>query len=231
MAKGRFYGVGVGPGDPELITLKAVRVLKSCPVIAVPLNSMGKTLALEIARGAVDIPEEKLLPLSFPMDKDISKRAANYRAAADEIEKRLDAGLSTALITLGDVTIYSTAFYVGSIIREDGYDCELISGIPSFVAIAARLGVSLSETEGPLHVVPGHSMDMDEALSLSGTKVIMKSGSRLGEIKEALQRHGLLESAVLASDCGLPTEYLCTDLASAPDKLGYYTTLIVKDKE
>ena len=119
MAKGIFYGVGVGPGDPELITLKAVRCIEQCPVIAAPETKGEKTLALDIARGAVDLAGKTILPLHFLMTRDPGALERSHRAQAERIMEQLDAGRDVAMLNLGDVSIYSTFSYLLAIISGD----------------------------------------------------------------------------------------------------------------
>lgn len=109
---GTFYALSVGPGDPELMTVKACRCLERCPVIAAPQTKSGQMLALDIARGAVSLDGKEILPLRFTMSRDASVRQESYRAAARQIEEKLAAGLDVAMVNLGDVSVYATAFYI-----------------------------------------------------------------------------------------------------------------------
>ncbi|MCD8018835.1 MAG: precorrin-2 C(20)-methyltransferase [Clostridiales bacterium] len=144
--KGKLYGIGVGPGDPELLTLKARRLIEECDIIAVPVKKEGEeSVALNIARGAVDIPEEKARKVLFTMSKDVNKRERCRQAAAEEIMIYLDAGQNVAMPVLGDVGIYSTYSYVHKRLIRAGYDVEMISGIPSFCAGASRANISIVE--------------------------------------------------------------------------------------
>ena len=126
MRKGVFYAVGVGPGDPELMTRKACRVLEQCPVIAAPQTASGEMLALAIASGSVSMDGKTVLPLSFAMSRDENVRRAGYARAAEQIGNRLDAGQDTAMVNLGDVSIYATAYYVLAVLRERGYEVRMI---------------------------------------------------------------------------------------------------------
>ena len=152
MRKGVFYAVGVGPGDPELMTRRACRVLEQCPVIAAPQTASGEMLALAIASGSVSMDGKTVLPLSFAMSRDENVRRAGYARAAEQIGSRLDAGLDTAMVNLGDVSIYATAYYVLAVLRERGYEVRMIPGVPSFCAVAAELGRSLTDMDTPLHI-------------------------------------------------------------------------------
>ena len=157
--KGIFYGVGVGPGDPELLTVKALRTLERCPVIAAPQTKSGEMLALDIVRRAAALEGKTILPLFFTMARDKSQQRAAHETAADAIAAHLTAGRDVAMLNLGDVSIYATFGYIMDILRERGYEAVMIPGVPSFCAAAARLGLSLVSGETPLHIVPGAAWD------------------------------------------------------------------------
>ena len=224
---GTFYAVGVGPGDPELLTLQAANILKRCPVIAAPQTKSGQMLALDIARSALDLREKEILPLSFTMSREPALREESYQTAARQIEAFLQKGLDVAMVNLGDVSIFATAYYILERIREDGFQTLMAPGVTSFSAVAARLGCSLTQIDAPLHIIPA-SADLDRALQLPGTKVLMKSGSAIHETVQALERAGLLDRAALVADCGLPTEQVYRDLRKLPENLSYFATIIVQ---
>lgn len=226
---GIFYGVGVGPGDPELMTLKAVRLLERCPVIAAPQTAGGERLALEIARGAADLSGKEILPLHFTMARNPALRADSHREAVRQIAAHLAKGQDVAMVNLGDVALYSTFGYLAQGIRELGYEVVMVPGITSFSAVAARLGMSLAEQDTPLHIIPTCGMSTEEALSLPGNKVLMKSGSHLAEVKQALANRPQPAQAALVANCGLEGEVVCSDLQQAPESLSYYTTILVKE--
>jgi len=228
MKKGVFYAVGLGPGDPELVTRKAVRVLEQCSVIAAPRTYGDGMLALSIARQAADLEGKTVLPIVFPMERDEEKRWASYEKAAGEMEAYLSAGEEVSLLNLGDVSIYATGGYLVDILRARGYATEMVPGVPSFCAAAARLRSSLTGRDTPLHILPAGSIPLEEALDLPGTKVLMKAGRRLPEVVSALEERGLLDKAALVENCGLPGERVCTDLSQKAD-FGYFTTIVVKE--
>lgn len=229
MKRGVFYGVGIGPGDPELLTLKAVRVLERCPVVAAPRTRGGKMLALEIASGAVDLGGKTVVPLDFVMERDRERQRASYRAA-DAVEAYLAQGLDVAMLNLGDVSIYATYSYLMEFLRERGYETVMVPGVPSFCAVAARLGVSLTEMDTALHIAPGGA-SLEETLALPGTKVLMKSGRQIPTVLAALAERDALGRSMLVQNCGLPGEALCPDLSrdAPPEGLGYFATVIVKE--
>ena len=229
--RGIAYGVGVGPGDPELMTLKAVRLIKENDVIAVPGRAAEDSMAFKIAAGAV--PEladhasrgKQLLAIEMPMTKDPEVLAAAHRKGAEQIERVLDSGRNVVFLTLGDPTVYCTFSYLQHILEEDGYTVELVSGIPSFCAAAARLGVSLTEWDEQLHVLPALHVE-DELEQLSGTCVLMKSASRMPEVKRALEKIG--RSVMAAENCTMEAEKLYRSAEEIPDDAGYFTLIIAK---
>lgn len=224
--RGIFYAVGVGPGDPELMTRKACRVLADCPVIAAPRTKNGHMLALEIAKQAVELEDKTILPLDFTMAQDEKTRKESYRAAALLAEETLLEGKDVAMVNLGDVSLFATAFYLLEIIREDGFETAMLPGVMSISAVAARLGRSLTRIDAPLHILPG-TMPLDEALRLDGTKVIMKSGRAVQEAIDALARANLLDRAAMVANCGLPGEQVFYDLRRVPADVSYFATIVV----
>ena len=223
--QGVFYAVSVGPGDPELLTRQACRVLEVCDVIAAPRTKAGRMLALDIAGGAVDMRGKTILPLDFTMAHDAAVREDSYRTAAAAIEAALAAGRDVAMVNLGDVSVYATAYYILERVRSDGFEVVMCPGVTSFCAVAARLGRSLTRMDEPLHILPG-STDLNNALALPGTKVLMKSGRAIHETVDALERHGLAARAGMVADCGLETEQVYTDLRQLPEEISYFATIV-----
>ena len=184
-------------------------------------------LALDIVRRAAALEGKTILPLFFTMARDKSQQRAAHEAAADAIAAHLTAGRDVAMLNLGDVSIYATFGYIMDILRERGYEAVMIPGVPSFCAAAARLGLSLVSGETPLHIVPAGD---PASLELPGTKVLMKAGKRLPQVREALTAQGLLEQAAMVEDCGLPTEKLYSSMGDVPEAAGYFATVIVKEQ-
>lgn len=226
--KGCLYGLGVGPGDPELMTLKAVRRLEQCPVVAVPDADRGQSTAYQIALGACPQIEQKpVLLLRMPMTHDLQALKASHRAAADRIEEELDQGRDVAFLTLGDPTVYATYMYVHQIVAQDGYPTEIVSGVTSFCAAAARLGISLAERSQMLHIVPS-SHGIREALRLPGVKVLMKAGSKMEQVRQDLLAADL--DVAMVENCGMPGERVFYSAQDIPADAGYFSLIVAKEK-
>lgn len=228
--QGIFYGVGVGPGDPELLTVKALRVMDRCPVLACPQTKSGEMLALDIVRQAMDVSGKTILPLHFTMSRDETVQRAAHKKAVDEVCRYLEQGQDVAMPNLGDVSIYSTYCYLMELVRERGFETQMVAGVPSFCAIAARLGISLTEMNSPLHIAPG-SYDLEEALHWPGNKILMKSGRQMPGVLQAIEEHARLDKSAMIQNCGLPDERVFSNLAQETPKesTGYFATVIVKE--
>jgi len=227
--EGILYGVGVGPGDPELMTLKAVRLIRENPVIAVPGEDAVSSVAYKIAVQAVpELAEKKLIPVSMPMTHDKEELKKNHQKAASLLEQYLLQGENVVFLTLGDPTIYSTYLYVQRILKEKGYETRLVSGIPSFCAAAARLNIPLVELKESLHVVPAF-YGFSEELKRPGNFVFMKSGKRMGQVKEALLESG--KEVLMVENCGMENEKIYRSADEIPENAGYYSLIIAKEKK
>lgn len=223
---GILYGIGVGPGEPELLTLKAVRTIRECDVIAVPGEDYRESVAYKIALGAVEeLGEMKVVGMSMPMTKDRQVLDDNYRQIADRIEQWLEEGKRVGFLTLGDVTIYSTYLYVHQMVTADGYQTEIINGIPSFCAAASRLNTGLVERSEELHVIPA-SYQVEDALKLPGTKIFMKAGRQLRRVKEQLKEAGA--QVVMVENCGMDGEKIYRGIEEINEDAGYYSLMIVR---
>ncbi|MDY6029468.1 MAG: precorrin-2 C(20)-methyltransferase [Acidaminococcaceae bacterium] len=229
--RGKLYSVGIGPGDPELMTLKAVRLLKECDVIAIPKGDNDVLTAKGIVEQLVDIEKKEQLLIYMPMTKDMELMNRVHRQDADLIEKELDAGRNVVFITLGCPTVYATCIYVHKLVLADGYDAELVAGVPSFCAVAAALNVSLCERAEPLIVLPGSYKESAKMLDLPGNKILMKSASELGTVLGELKKRGLEKNVAMIERCGLPGEKIYKDMNEIDPKSSYFSVLLVKEKE
>ena len=224
--KGIAYGVGVGPGDPEYMTLKAVRLIRENQVIAVPGTAAKESTAYQIAVQAVpELAEKELVPVNMPMVKDRKRIDAEHKKGAALLETYLDQGKNVVFLTLGDPTVYCTFSYLQHYLQADGYRVELVSGIPSFCAAAARLGIPLAEWDEPIHIVPAVHKTEDK-LDQDGNYVLMKSASHMKEVKALLKDNGRTVSAVV--NCGMEDEAVYRSAEEIPDDAGYFSLIIAK---
>lgn len=227
--EGTLYGVGIGPGDPELMTLKAVRLIRENQVIALPGKEPVETVAYRIAVQAVpELADKELVPVDMPMTKDPQALEKSHREGAEKIQAYLSQGKNVVFLTLGDPTVYSTYLYVHKRLLQEGGRAEIISGITSFCAVAARLNTGLVEKAQELHVIPA-SYQIEEALKLSGTKVLMKAGRQMAKVKDILREQGL--EAVMIENCGMENEKIYHSLEEIPEEAGYYSLIIVKETQ
>jgi len=178
----KVYGVGVGPGDRELLTLKALKVLKKVEKIFVPVSREGKpSLAYEVVK---DIVEGKSIEeLLFPMIRDKERLKVYYQRAFERVKNTEG---EVAVITLGDPTLYSTFSYLWKLLKENNIPVEIVNGIPSPVACAGRLNIPLVEGGEKLVILP-RGEDLEKYLEVFDTIVVMKT-KRLGEILRRVLR-------------------------------------------
>ncbi len=224
---GKLYGVGVGPGDPELLTIKAVRIIKEADILAVPGEQKEGSVAYQIAKQAIsELDTKEIISIHMPMTKDEKRLEDSHKKGAEEIINYLEQGKTVAFLTLGDPTIYSTYIYLHKRIKESGYETEIISGIPSFCAVAAKLNQGLVEKNEQLHVIPS-SYDIEDTIALSGTKVLMKSGKKISTVIEYLKTKDCQVSMV--ENCGMEDEKIYRSLDEIKDDAGYYSLIIVKE--
>lgn len=226
MEKGKLYGVGIGPGDKELITLKAVNTIKNADVIALPDSLSGKNRAYEIIKEYID--EKEIIYLPMPMTKDKEHLKASHESGAELIINYLDKGKNTAFATLGDPSVYSTYMYIHRIVESKGYDVEMIAGVTSFCASAARLNISLCDGAEPLIIIPANYEDNKKLLNLFGNKVLMKSGKKMVKVKQEIAECCLTDKTYMVENCGMEEEKIYKDFSMASDESSYFSLIIVK---
>ena len=216
MKKGKLYGVSVGPGDSELLTLKAVKVINGCSVIATPITPQGNTMALDIVKGAVDLSNKKIIYAQFAMTKSAKANDKSHNESANEIIEQLNNGNDVAMLS------------IGNIICESGFECEIVPGVPSFCAAAAKLKQSLTTRKKPLIIIPGGYKGVDELLAEEGTKVIMKSASELEIVIETIKEKNIENKASIVQNCGLENEKIVKNINDEINS-SYFTTILIKE--
>ena len=229
--RGKLYSVGIGPGDPELLTLKAVRLLKECDVVALPKGDTDVMTAKNIVNQVVDLDKKEQLIIYMPMTKDMAVMDKAHQEGADAVIKLLDEGKNVVFITLGCPTVYATCIYVHKLVLKAGYDAELVAGVTSICAVAAKLNVSLCERAEPLIVLPGSYKEASKFLDGPGNKVLMKSASEIARVRDELKERGLIKNAAMVERCGLPGEKVYRDLNEIDPNSSYFSVILVKEKE
>lgn len=229
---GVLYGVGVGPGDPELLTIKAVRIIKESDVIGIPAKEAAACTSYQIALKAVpEMAEKRVIALPVPMTTDKNKLVESYERGTEKLTELLEQGLNIALLNLGDPTVYGSYLKFHERVKKKGYQAEIVSGIPSFCAAASALEIPLSKERESIHILPG-CYAQDEMEAYAGTRVLMKSAGKLEQIKDRLMElegEGKIK-AYAVSNCGMEHETICRDISRLDENAGYFTTIIVKEK-
>lgn len=233
--RGTLYGIGVGPGDPELLTLKAARVLRSSHCIYLPTSRLSiqnyvQETVLHYASSTCEI-----CPVTFSLAADSEQRRDHWQQTAGEIAERLQAGQDVAFVTLGDALLYSTYIYLLRALYRILPEAriETIPGISSFSLAAALANMPLGEGTLPLQIIPSANelgMIADVVASGSGV-VLMKIGSRLQEILALLDQADALERSVFVSRAGMPEQRVEHDLnrlRGADEKTGNLAVIIVQ---
>ena len=220
--EGRLIGVGVGPGDPELLTLAAVRAIRESDCILLPNEKKEECYAYKIVRQVVpEIEEKEICPMQFPMTKDADVlRAAQDRCFA-EVQARMRQGKTLVFLTIGDPSVYSTYHYIHRRV----------------LAAGARLGISLADQGEEIHIIPG-SYAVEDTADYDGTRIYMKSGKKLeqliGMLRTELVRRrqqGEYLEVYGVSNCGLPEERVMHGIDALTQAASYLTIVIVKVKK
>ena len=229
MKKGKFYGIGVGVGDPENITVKATKKLHEVDVIVLPEAKSGEgSTAFNIVKEYVKSNVEQMF-LEFPMIKDVEARKVFRKNNADKVSAELEKGKNVAFLTIGDPMTYSTYTYVLEHIADD-VEVETIAGITSFNSIAARLNVPLMIGDEDLKVVSvNRKTDIYKEIENNDNLVLMKISRNFEKIKKAIIETGNKENTVIVSDCGKDNEVIYWDIESV-EEVPYFSTMILKKK-
>ncbi|MEA4856919.1 precorrin-2 C(20)-methyltransferase [Solidesulfovibrio sp.] len=231
-ATGTLYGLGVGPGDPELLTIKAARILRqTADVFAASSTKNDYSIAEAII--APHLPEGTAVTrLGFPMTRDPAALAQAWEANAAAMAAVLAAGRDAAFVTLGDPLLYSTFGYVLPLLRErlPGLAVVIVPGITSFQAAAAATGQPLAEAGENLLVASGIDGDgrLGRALEAADNAVILKAYRNFPRLRELLRRLGLAGGATFVTRLGHAGEAVIPDIEAAPEKPHYLSLCLIK---
>jgi precorrin-2/cobalt-factor-2 C20-methyltransferase len=263
--QGKLYVIGVGPGDPELLTLKAIRVIKESPVICVPKGrEEGSSLALSIVQKITNLDDKEIIEAYFPMRKtrtstevqkcrsaeaktsdDVPSGLPDFRSSAlsseldtkwkqtaETILNKLKEGRNVAFLTLGDPSFYSTFYYLYNKLFElhPALNIEIIPGVSSINASAARAEISLGLGDDKIAILPANYMnDLKSALDAFDTVVLMKVHKVFDQIVDLLQEMDLIDKASCISQAGMEDEKIFKDIRNVKQEdLSYFSMVIVK---
>ena len=229
--RGTFYGIGVGPGDPELLTVKAIKAIEAADVLIAPkTEKKDGSVALKIARPYLKEGVEIVYQV-FPMVKDFAKNPEAWEENKAEILALLNAGKNVAFLTLGDPMFYSTYIYVFRLMEQENVEIVTIPGVPAFAAIGSRLNRPIVEGDDILAIIPGTAdrADIEKILSTVQSAVVMKVYRNAPEIIDLLAENHMAEDAVLVSRAGLDDEKIIRDIgAQRGEPLNYLSTILAR---
>ncbi|MFD1123891.1 cobalt-factor II C(20)-methyltransferase [Lentilactobacillus raoultii] len=228
-----FYGIGVGPGDSELMTVKAIKAIQRLDIVYTPkAHRDGISLAEKIASSY--FPKKLIVKRRhFPMTKNLKEKQTNWRTIAQEIVEDVQKGYDVGFVTLGDPSVYSTYSYLLNLVRKR-ITVKTIAGISSFSQIAASVSIPLALDNELLEVIPATAKkaQIEKALDDNDNVVIMKIAVNFPMIYQLLVERHLLNQAIVVADSSMSEEkiYDLRDVSSS-EKLPYFSTLLLKKSE
>ncbi len=241
-AQGRLSLVGTGPGDPDLLTVRAVRTIEAADAVIAPKGSAhGASSALAIIKNAVDISKKEVIEIHFPMRKVHLSRAKepsvtkSWDKAASEVLKRTDMGKRVVFPTLGDPSLYSTAYYLLATVmeRSPGLATEVVPGINALSTCSCTVQYPLALGDDLFCVIPATFDDLriESALEEFDSIALMKVHRCLARIIELLKAKGLLDKSILVERCGMAGQRIFYDLRDAADmNVHYFSTVLVRKR-
>ncbi len=233
MKIGTLYGISVGPGDPELITLKGLRSLQQVPVVAFPAGIEGKPgMAQQIISPWLS-PQQQQLALNFPYVQDMAVLTQAWQVAAEQVWQYLQRGQDVAFACEGDVSFYSTFTYLAQTLQQIHPEAvvELVPGVCSPMAAASVLGLPLTIRQQRLVVLPAlyHARELEAVLDWADVVVLMKVSSVYEQVWQVLQQRSLLSSSWVVERATLPEMVIYANLSDRPHlKLPYFSLLIIQ---
>ncbi|MBE9143042.1 precorrin-2 C(20)-methyltransferase [Planktothrix mougeotii] len=226
---GKLYGLGIGPGDPELLTLKAHRILTTVPVIAYPTLESGKVLARSIVedfirRDQIEIP----MPLPFSVERSSQP---HYDIAAENIAEHLNLGRDVAVLCVGDPMLYGTFMYIFNRLSER-FSIEVVPGISSVMASAAMLGVPITYRNDVFSIMPAtlEAEILRDRLSFIDAAAIIKLGRHFAKVRDILNELGLLERALYIERATLPNQQIIPITEIDPIAVTYWSLILIPSK-
>lgn len=229
---GVFYGIGVGPGDPELLTVKAIRAMEKVDVLIAPKTEKKEgSVALSIARPYLK-KDVQIVYQVFPMVKGFAENSADaWEANKQEILALLREGKNVAFLTLGDPMFFSTYIYVFRLLEHEDIEIQTIPGIPAFAAIGSQMGYPIVEGDDVLSIIPATAAPekVEKAVQSADNVVLMKVYKNFDKVTDMLARNHMASQAVLVSRAGLPDERVIDDIeAHKEEKLNYLSTILTR---
>jgi len=227
---GIFYGVGVGPGDPELLTLKAIKAIEGADVIIAPQTEKNEESAALAIAGCYIPASTPVVKMTFPMVMDTAVLGEAWERCRDTILSLLREGKKVIFLTLGDPMLYGTYIYIHKLLKDSGCPVETIPGITSFSAVASRTGVPLAQGDEVLSIVPvtGGDEALDRAMGTADNLVLMKVYRNYNQVVRKLKQADYHDT-VMVSKCGCEDEEVYYDL-DEKDRVSYFSTIIAKRK-
>jgi precorrin-2/cobalt-factor-2 C20-methyltransferase len=230
MKKGKFIGIGVGPGDPDLLTVKAIKTLNNVDVVCAPRSAKSKpSLALSIIKSILEDRKSEYNTLEpiFPMIEDKKELQNYWDDAAQSIIEKLNDGMDVAFITLGDPSVYSTFSYVFKIIEGLDFETIIIPGVTSFTGCAATAKVQLAERDEIIVIVPKVDERLSQIMEYGDTFVIMKTSRHSNLLADIVKKDRRDKEIVSVQNCSMKDERVFKGFVE--DKK-YLSTTIVKFK-
>lgn len=235
---GKLYGVGAGPGAPDLLTLRAERVIQSCHVICLPASKSGKSYAGSIIENLLDPRRQEILSIQFPMLRDPEQARPARERAAHQVLERLYAGHNVAFVTEGDPLLYSTFGYLLETVKRHhpAIPVEIVPGVSSITAAAATACLPLAAWDERIAIIPAayaltHSEpgNLHTLLKVFDTIVLLKVNKTFNALLDVLRELDLIQNAVFVRRCSTDLEEVVFDLERLRDQsLDYFSLVIVR---
>ncbi|GJQ58474.1 MAG: precorrin-2 C(20)-methyltransferase [Candidatus Scalindua sp. AMX11] len=237
MKRGTLYGVGLGPGAADLMTLRALDCLRKVDCIILPRkDEKSSSVSWNIAEESVGlIPGQERLFLSFPMSRDPKVTTRAWNVAVKEIRDRIFAGKSVAFISVGDPFIYSSFIYLYEHAQKSWPEIEIkvIPGVSSISAAPIAAGVPVADGRERIAIIPAvyNKDDLRTIIRMFDTIILMKASSVMPEIVEVIESEGLMDKSIYVASATMDKEQIVTDIRTIKGKRGMYFSMVVIAKK